>query len=156
MLGDELPNHNHVVRYVGASNMFDIDEGVVDGGAFILSDKDLIEDEPGLSVNWIEYFGLPTKPEQLEAVRRVVRRTLGANSRFAELEVGATKNFLNSWAPQVTFVHDPLGADDEHIADPSHTSIRGLGLLDTNTVEIIADLMAKLCVVCLHPGRQPV
>ena len=154
MIGDELPDDRHVVRYVGFSNMFDLDEGIVDGGAFLLTARELDKDQSGLSVHCLECFGVATKELQLEEVRKVSRLRPGANSRFAELEVGRTKKIVIAKVTGIRFVHDPLDADGRHASDPSHSEIRGLDILDPHTADMVADMIAKRCVTWIHPGRE--
>ena len=68
MTGDNLPNDHHIVRYVKPSL---VEEGIVDGSAFLLR-----PDEPGLSVNWLEAFGGNDEDHQLSEVRRLFRLKL--------------------------------------------------------------------------------
>ena len=89
MIEKELPGADNVVRHVGASK---IDErGRVSRSAFRLN-----EGETALSVSWLEYFQVGTKAEQLEQVRQSIGLSLGRNSRLAELNVGSTKERVNS------------------------------------------------------------
>ena len=55
MIGDELPDDAHVVRYVKSSWISD-EDGSIDGEAFRLKSN-----ESGLSVNWLN--GLETVPK---------------------------------------------------------------------------------------------
>ena len=85
MTGDELPDADHVVRYVRPSS---VQNGIVNAAEFVL-----VKD--GVSVNWLEYFQEKTTEEQLSGVRRLVQLTIRPNGRFARLNVGGTKNHFS-------------------------------------------------------------
>ena len=84
MTGDELPDSDHVVRYVKPSN---VQKGIVNASEFV-------RDKDGVSVNWLEYFQGKTKKEQLGEVRRLIQLTIRPNGRFAQLNVGDTRNHI--------------------------------------------------------------
>ena len=142
MTGDDLPDDDHVVRYVKPSQ-FDEDEGV-DGSAFQLR-----QNESRLSVNWLEYFDALAKLEQLDEIRRLSRMEIRKNGRFAQLNVGRTKQHLQDQLSDIRFVHKPLNAAGNYEADPSHSEI--LGLPDYPDEELIGDMIAE-CVDAVHPG----
>ena len=145
MTGDDLANKNHVVRYVKPSQ-FDEDEGV-NGSAFQLR-----QNESGLSVHWMDYFEDLAKPQQLDEIRRLSRMEIRNNGRFAELNVGTTKQHLKEQLSDIRFVHKPLNAIGNHEADPSHSEI--LGLPDFPDEELIGDLIANECIEAIHPGLK--
>ena len=144
MTGDDLPNEDHVVRYVKPSQ-FDEDEGV-NGSAFQLR-----QNEGGLSVHWLECFEDLVKPQQLDEVRRLSRLTISRNGRLAEVNVGRTKQHLEEQLSGIRFVHQPLNAEGDYEANPSHSEI--LGLPDFPDEELIVDMIAE-CIEAIHPGLQ--
>ncbi len=74
------------------------------------------------------------------------------NGRFAELNVGTTKQHLKEQLSDIRFVHKPLNAIGNHEADPSHSEI--LGLPDFPDEELIGDLIANECIEAIHPGLK--
>ena len=145
MTGDDLPNENHVVRYVKPSQ-FDEDEGV-NGSAFQLR-----QNESGLSVHWLESFEDLAKPLQLDEIRRLSRLEIRKGGRFAELNVGRTKQHIKEELSDIRFVHKPLNAKGNYEPDPSHSEI--LGLPDFPDEELIGDLIANECIEAIHPGLK--
>ena len=145
MTGDDLPNENHVVRYVKPSQ-FDEDEGV-NGSAFQLR-----QNESGLSVHWLESFEDLAKPLQLDEIRRLSRLEIRKGGRFAELNVGRTKQHIKEDLSDIRFVHKPLNAKGSYEPDPSHCEI--LGLPDFPDEELIGDLIANECIEAIHPGLK--
>ena len=143
MIGQDLLDTDNVIRYVRGTL---VDDGRVDGSAFLRR-----ENESGLSVNWLEYFGDRTKLQQLDEVRPLVRLTLRRSGRFAELNVGETLERISERLDSVRFVHRPLPADDNYEADPSHSEIEGLPPGDTDEAELIGDIIAE-CVTEVHPA----
>lgn len=145
MTGRDLPDSDNVVRYVGGSH---IEDGQVLGGAFCLP--------PGretLSVNWLECFAPLSRPEQLAAIRRLSRLTLGASGRLAELNAGAVKSYVAQQRPSLRLVSSPLPANENYAADPSHGDIIGLPPADSPQSTLIGDMIAE-CVNALHPARE--
>ena len=84
------------MSYVGRSN---IDDEVVLGGAFLRGARG-----QDLSVNWLEYFAGRGKQEQLAEVRRLSRLNMRESGRLVELNVGATKEYVQSECPQLDIV----------------------------------------------------
>ena len=150
MTSNDLPNGDHVVRYAGYTHVRK--DGKVGGGAFVLRPN-----ERGLSVNWLECFFDFKKDEQLAEVRRLSRLKLGKGGRLAELNVGETKQYLESELHELCFTNDPLAAEDEFEADPSHSEITGLPTGNSPEAEWIGDMIAQT-VTDVHPAvlRQPI
>lgn len=152
MNGDDLPNDNHVVRYVKPSL---IDEEVVDGSAFVLRDN-----EYGLSVNWLEAFGGSDQQIQLNNVRRVFRLKKSKNGRFAKLNVGDTKRLVSEGAKEAGLIVDlgmteaPLVRTTEFEADPSHANITGVPLSGGDVAMVVGDLIADCLLYPLYPGNE--
>lgn len=144
----ELPGDDNIVRYVGL--MLQRDDGWPDGSAFLLD-----EDEVGLSVNWIEYFGHESKAQSIDAVRNSIQKDLGATSIFAELKIEATKNRLDAEGNSIKVIHTPQPANERHGKDPSHSEILELPVFGSPHAEMIGDLIADECVAEIHPGKSP-
>ena len=94
-------------------------------------------------MNWLEYFVGQTKRQQLAEIRRVIRLTLGRNGLFAELNVGATREYIGDMLDELRFVHSPLDPEDGFEADPSHSEVLGLPPRDTPEAELIGDMIAE-------------
>ncbi len=140
-----LHNDDHVVRYARFTDFLDLEDGVLNCSAFQLR-----PDEQGLSVNWLECFQGRDKLGQLEEVRNHIQRQLGRNGRLAELNVGFTLEHVSDSVPDIRFVHSPSPPKGQYPADPSHSDIVGLPLLESPESELIGDLIAE-CVIELHP-----
>lgn len=140
----ELPDFAHVVRYVKPTMVFE--DGSVHASAFRLRSNDA-----GLSVNWLECFGNCTKSQQLNQVRRLSRLTMSRNGRFAELNVGETKQYIRYECRDMRFAHAPLVATEKYEADPSHSEILGLPSGDSVQVALVSQLIAE-CVKAVHPA----
>ena len=146
MKGDDLPAGDHVVRYVKPSMI--LEDGTPDGSEFRLrSDR---PDDSGLSVNWLEAFE-SDKTHQLDEVRRLCRLTLKPAGRFAEMNVSTVKGKVAEELDTLHIIHDPLEAEDEFDADPSHAEIIGLPSSDSDQAVLVGDLIAD-CVVDMHPA----
>ncbi len=142
MIGKKLPDTDNVVRHVGESKLDE--NGKATRSAFQLSERD-----PTLSVNWLEYFQVGPKEDQLVLVRQHIERNLGRNSRFAELNVRITKERVNSQFNQhqctIGFSHDPTEID------PSHAIITVIRTSESSNSRILAKLIAD-SVVAVHPA----
>ena len=143
MNGNDLPENDHIVRYVKPRN--------VEDGRVSIAEFRLRENEKGVSVNWLEYYENLSKEEQLAEVRVASRLVLRKNGRFAELNVGRIKDFLAEELPGLRVVHTSLDAEEEFSADPSHSEITGLPSGDSEQADLIAEMIAK-CVCDLHPS----
>ncbi len=146
MKGDELPNRDHVVRYVKPSMVRE--DGTVDGADFRL--RPHRPDDIGLSVNWLEIFG-SDHAHQLDEVRRLSRLRLKATGRFAEMNIGEVRSKVAQELDTLGIVHCPLEATADHEADPSHAEIAGLPPGDSDQALLIGDLIAE-CVSTTHPA----
>lgn len=144
MIGDELPDGDHVVRYVRPIKVRE--DGSVDGSEFCLRRSDA-----GLSVNWLECFQGRCKSLQLDQVRRLSRITMRPNGRLAELNVGVTKDHVRERLNAIRFVHMPLAAEGGYKADPSHSEILGLPQAASPEAAIVGDMIAE-CIENVHPA----
>ncbi len=142
MTGNDLPDEDHVVRYVNP--------GLIDNGKVTSSAFDLRPDETGLSVNWLECFRNLKKDEQLAEVTRLLRLELGKNGRLVELNIGETRQHVRSEIEDIRFIHMPLDKEGENEADPSHSEITGLPQRDSPEAELIGDMIVK-CIKETHP-----
>ena len=151
MTGDQIPDDDHVVRYVKPS---DIDGAAVNGGAFCLR-----AGEAGLSVNWLEILGGTDPHSQLNEVRRLFRLQLRSNGRFAKLNAGETKGRVLKGAKEAG-IHLVLGVREAPLpstckfeADPSHSEITGLPSGDSAEGVLVGDLIAECIMAPLYPGQ---
>jgi len=147
MKGDDLPQDDRIVRYVKPSMIQE--DGTADGSEFCLRPNK--PDEEGLSVNWLEVFG-KDKVHQLSEVRRLCRLTLKSSGRFAEMNVGTVLQVVSEELDTLRIVHDPLEAQQQFDADPSHAEMRGLPLGDSDQAMLVGELIAQ-CVTLMHPAR---
>jgi hypothetical protein len=146
--GAPLADDHHVLRYVGGRLVHD---GVVDGAAF-LARKD--KDTDGLSVNWLEWFA-GSLEDQVGGARQAARLTYGRTGRLARLNVGQSISFVRENHPErltLSFLHDPLPAEDKHAADPSHSLIVGAPFHDGPDADLFADLIAHCVLPPVFPA----
>lgn len=146
MKGDDLPAADHVVRYVKPTLIQE--DGTVNGADFRLRPNR--PDETGVSVNWLEAFD-GDKAHQVAHVRRLYRLTVRRTGRFAELNVGAVREKVAEELATLRIVHDPLDAEGDFEADPSHAEIVGLPPGDSPEADMIGDLITE-CVITMHPA----
>ena len=144
-MGDELPDHDHVVRYVKPSL---VEDETIDGGAFLLRTS-----ETALSVNWLEAFE-GNQQDQLSEVRRLCRLNLARNGRFALLNVGEAKRQVSGSMEGVGISAAPLAPMDGFEADPSHAEITGLPPGDSDEAMLIGDSIAQCVIYPLHAGKE--
>ncbi len=149
MTGNELPDDDHVVRYVKPTSMRT--DGKADGSAFCLRAQR--PDDNGLSVNWLECFHDRAKEQQVAEVRRLSRLKLRERGRLAELNVGATKRHLRNGLDSLHFVQKPLAAEGDYEADPSHSEMVGLPPADSPDAELIGDMIAE-SISAIYPALQ--
>ena len=152
MTGDQIPDDNHVVRYVKPSL---VDDETVDGSAFVLR-----KGETTLSVNWMEAFGGDDQEHQLSEVRRLFRLQLARSGRFAKLNVGETKRHVlecveeTGVTARIGIAAAPLDPADEFEADPSHAAVTGLPPSDDDKALFIGELIAQCVMYPLHPAKS--
>ena len=149
MIGDNLPNEDHVVRYVKPTSIRT--NGKVDGSVFCLRWHRL--DDTGLSINWLECFKDLTKAGQLAEVRRLARLVMRKRGCLAELNVGETKQHVGNELDTINFYHMPLNSDGKFEADPSHSEIMGLPPGNSDQAALIGDMIAE-CIKNTHPATN--
>ena len=71
--------------------------------------------------------------------------------RLAELNVGATKQYVQSELEGIRFKNMPLFEEGELEADPSHSEIVGLPPGDSDQAALIGDMIAE-CINDIHPA----
>jgi hypothetical protein len=146
--GTPLPDEDHVLRYIRKKH---VDNGIVCGAGFM---RRPTEDTPP-SVNWMECFTPPivNQIEEISARRRIKYEKRG---KLVRINVGHTKRYvaenvtLSSAETPILFVlaflHDPLRAEKEQPADPSHALIDGIPVERTPDAELIQDLLVD-CIL---------
>ena len=122
------------------------EDGSVDGSDFCL--RSARPDELGLSVTWLEAFGLG-KNHQFGEFRRSFRLRLRPKGRFAEMNVGTGIREVGKELDALRVVHDLLAATERFDAFPSHAEIIGLPPGASDQTAMVGDLLVE-CVVYTH------
>lgn len=147
MKGDPIPDDDNVSRYVPFTKLIS-DGRRVSGAAFQLR-----PDEGALSVNWLEYFGFGDREAEIQEVRKAFTdkgRTLQAKAKFAVLNVGATKEYIQQESDDnrlLSILHDPLPPEDE-----SHSGIYNVPRDDSAIGDMIAELIKEDAI---FPSKEP-
>jgi hypothetical protein len=137
-----------VLRYIRKKH---VDNGIVNGAGFM---RRPAEDTPP-SVNWMECFPPPTANQVAEiSGRRRIRYE--KRGKLVQINVGHTKRYVtenaarliaeNASAIVLAFLHDPLRAEKDWSADPSHAVIDGIPVEKTPNAEGIQDLLVD-CIL---------
>ena len=131
MKGDPIPDTDHITRLCKPMTA---PNGEIQATAFMLRD-----DEPFLSVSWVEYFKLNDIDEAIDNLRGIyvqVFNKLTKNYRIGLLSVDSVKQKVHDESPDnrnVNILHEPNGID------PSHS-----GIYDLNPDnEFIAELILE-------------
>ena len=106
-----------------------MDGNFVDPAAFRLRRhaKNLTGFEDGLSVNWVEFFQKADPSQATVNTCEILRangRTVGINSGFALLNVGALKTAAARYV-QVAVVQDEIPPSEGKPGDSSHSLVTG-------------------------------
>jgi hypothetical protein len=136
----DLDDSHHIFRHIKKSWM---DDGFIEPAAFRLRNEGG-QFERGLSVNWREYFQTPTPQDAIVLLRTILTRkgrTIGGESRFALLNVGAAKNA----AAQYTTIAVVLDVEDN---DPSHSLVKGYEAYNDQ----VAEELAKV-IIATYPAK---
>ena len=139
MKGDPIHDQDHISRYCSAIRC--TENGQVTGTAFRPRQVDEY-----LSVNWLEFFHLADRQEEIREIRKVLRLEPGAKAKIAVLNVGETISYVRTQSPDarnLSVLHEP--EED----DPSHSGIYGFRYDD----HLIADLIAEM-VQETYPARE--
>jgi hypothetical protein len=141
MNSTDLDHSHHFFRHIKKSWM---DGDFIEPAAFRLEEKDG-RLEKGLSVNWFEYFQMPTPQEAIASLRDILTnkgRRVGGESKFALLNVGVAKDA----AAKYTTVAIVL---DEEEKDPSHSLIMGYEAHN----DLVAEELAKV-IMSAFPAKS--
>ena len=129
----DLDHSHHFFRHIKKSW---IDGDFIEPAAFRLR-REGEHFEKGLSVNWLEYFQQPTPQDAIAPLRDILTRkgrTIGGESRFALLNVGAAKDAAARYTP-VSIVLD------EEKDDPSHSLVKGYEAYNDQVAEELAKVI---------------
>lgn len=140
MKGDSLPDDANVVHYVSSSRI--TEHGEASWEAFRQKKRGRAP-----SVHWLQELG-GTKEHQLARTRQVSRISLRRSGRFAELQVGEVR----VQCADLAFVHAPLDATGEYLADPSHADME-VPERDSDDERIVCEQIAS-CVNAMHKAVQ--
>ena len=116
MSNDDLAPADHFFRHIKKSW---IDNDFIEPAAFRLSEKEIATLD-GLSINWVEYFRTSSPQDAVAPLVALLekKRKIGGESRFALLNVQATKDAAAQYTPiQIVMDREDL--------DPSHALVKG-------------------------------
>lgn len=137
MLGEEIPNEDHIARYC---RPMQVEDGNIQATAFMLRPG-----EPYLSVNWLEFLNCSDRHNEIAELRNIYSKKLnnvGQRAKLAVLNVGDMCNNVLSESTDMRHLkvfHDPVVHDDPKKSDPSHSGIYNLKQDD----ELIAELILE-------------
>ena len=142
MIGDLLPDADHVARYCKPSTVDG--NGLPTAAAF--KPRNI---EQYLSVNWLEYFETRDVAVGVQHVRDAFRNkgfTIRAGGRFAVINVGTAKGVVHQvFGKQLRIDHQPL--DD----DQSHAGVHGYAADD---LAVAVELKALVDRGDIHPAVE--
>lgn len=153
MIDDDIPDQDHVLRYVKPSLL---DGTHVNGGAFVLR-----ESETGLSVNWLEVFENYGHTDPVNEIRRLSRISLASTGKFAKLNVRQTKQYISAAVDEagisldLTVLEAPLPGTPDFEPDPSHAEIHDLPDHANDAAMLVGDLLAECIMPPLFPAKVP-
>jgi hypothetical protein len=132
----ELDLSSHIFRHIKKSWM---DGDFVDPAAFRLRMQESGQYEKGLSVNWVEYFQITTPQEAIAPLRNTLvkkGRAVGGESKFALLNVGASKAAAATYSPVAIIL-------DAEPNDPSHTLVKGYEAYNDQVAEELSRVVIE-------------
>jgi hypothetical protein len=145
MKGDALPKEDHITRLCGGSHI--TEAGEPRATAFFLKPKD---SGSGLSVNWLEHLGLPSRAAEITEIRRIMAekfmKGVGSTAILAVLNVGQALSSVREESAdnrELAILHEPSPRD------PSHSGIHNYTIEE----ELIAELLAG-CVLDIYPAKE--
>jgi hypothetical protein len=119
MKGDRIPSQHHVSRYCTKKGLSE-ESGMPTGAAFMIR-RD--RGETYLSVNWLEFFAVLNKDQQVHEVRTIfaakMKGGIGAQAKFCIARVRDIEQCFPSSADEIKVLHEP------EPFDPSHAGIFG-------------------------------
>jgi hypothetical protein len=130
----DLDHSHHFFRHIKKSWT---DGEFIDPAAFRLREENG-QLEKGLSVNWLEYFQMPTPQDAIAPLRNILMkkgRTIGGESKFALLNVRAAKDAAAKYI-SITVVLDA------EVDDPSHSLVKGYEAYN----DLVAEELAKVII----------
>jgi hypothetical protein len=132
--GKNLPDEDHVIRYVPWSRLLkDEDQNVL---GFLPQAFQLRPEEEYLSVNWIEYHDGDRATQirlSVWAIRDSFDKPLGQKSAFAMGNVAKIKTTSQAYGSRVRVIHEPILPNN-----PGHSAIRQLPRDDLNLLDALA------------------
>ena len=152
MKGDPIPDHDHILRYIGAAHLDkDLDSGEwkILGSGFLSRPRD----RNSVSYNWIEYY-CGNLSDQITQIRQCTRLDYGATARLARLNMGKICQYLKKQMPErnaITVTHDPLEAGNGKPGDPSHALMHNVLNNNDPQSEMFGDFIAH-CVRDTFPA----
>ena len=130
MKDDPLPSGDHIARYCSPTRVED-DQPLA--AAFELAPKDNY-----LSVNWLEYWGLPGKDDAIERIREEFAREVKRDGRFAALNVSEVKLAVEQLTRRPSDItHQPT--DDME----SHAGLFGYSQNEREVAAMLASIVTK-------------
>ena len=119
----------------------DVQEGWPKVSAFYLRNN-----EPDLSVNWIEYFRLDLKAA-IDKIRGDIPLTLTVGSRFVVLNVEEAIESIKAGGG-----HEPAVTWDPKEGNPSHSSIWWSNIVQTDQL-VASELLTMITSGDIYPGK---
>ena len=132
MIGDQIPDSDNIARFCKPSTA---PNGVIGAVAFMLR-----ENEPSLSVNWLEFLKCPNRDSEIKEMQRIYSETLTVSlkARIAILNVGEIRDVVRTETEDhrnIEVLHDPIPDGDQ-----SHSEIHNL----KQNNELIAELILEV------------
>lgn len=129
----DLDHSHHFFRHIKKSWT---DGDFIEPAAFRLREENG-QFEQGLSVNWLEYFNQSTPQDAIAPLRDILirkGRTVGGQSKFALLNVGAAQDTAAKYIPVAIVL-------DEEPNDPSHSLVKGYEAYNDQVAEELAKVI---------------
>lgn len=144
MKGDTIPSTDHIVRYCSKKHLMDMPGGVLRVAGFGFEVR--AQDHGRLSCHWLECFE-GTAEQRIQCIRDVSRLTLRKSGRFAKVNVGkliyaVREQVSNNLELQV--ISDPLDAEGDFPADPTHSVIANFPENDQAACRMVGSVIADI------------
>ena len=144
MKGDKLPDQDHVVRFCQPTRIADEQ---IQATAFMVR-----EGEESLSVNWLEFFELPSREGSISALRKTYYskfNRIGAGAKLAVLNISEVCDKVLKESRdrrKLEILHDPEVTPEYE--DLSHSGIYHLRHDDELIAELILETVREI-----YPAR---